>query len=130
MTPARIDLKDLPKDVRSKLNLRAPKEGKGFTAEQVRGKALDVMAVISNLTRAQRERVLKQAIKLNRVFRQIVLAGEVTAEGRPAIPGGNAQGRSQVRPAYFPQIRTEKHEPRIRSRSSFPSPKYARGQRA
>jgi hypothetical protein len=72
MSPARINLSELPADVRRKLpsdvrrKLRAPAR-RSMTMDQVRTAAIRVLAVVADLRPADRARVLKHAAKLNEV---------------------------------------------------------------
>lgn len=63
MTAPKIDAADLPRDVRKRLGIR--RSTPSITRHEVRGRAIDVLHVISELTQSDRRRVLRQAIKLN-----------------------------------------------------------------
>ena len=70
MSPARIDLAELSPEVREQLGLLAPSSNggrrrRGLTKDEVRTHALRVLAVVAQLTRAQRVRVLAHADRLN-----------------------------------------------------------------
>ncbi|MBA3895122.1 MAG: hypothetical protein H0X69_15800 [Gemmatimonadales bacterium] len=66
-TPS-IALDDLPADARERLGLKAPrKPRRGMSKDQVRTHALRVLAVIAELSQADRRRVLEQALRANAV---------------------------------------------------------------
>jgi hypothetical protein len=64
--PATIDFNDIPEDQRRKMGLRKPRESK-FSQEEVRSHALKILAAMAGLTQTQRERVLKHAMKVNKL---------------------------------------------------------------
>jgi hypothetical protein len=64
--PARIHLDDLDTEQRKQLGIRNPRES-AFSKEELRGWAIKTQALMANLSRAERERVLKHALKVNRV---------------------------------------------------------------
>ena len=61
-----IALKDIPPATRQKLGLKKQREAQ-FTKEQVRSRALSILAEIADLTQDQRRRVLEHARKVNEV---------------------------------------------------------------
>lgn len=63
---ATIHLDDLDPEQRKQLGVRKPRET-AFSKDELRGWALKCLALMANLTRAERERVLKHALKVNRV---------------------------------------------------------------
>jgi hypothetical protein len=69
MTRARVDLADIPDDVREKLGLPASTSTSGrrrrLTKDDIRGHALRVLAVVAGLSKADRGRVLDHARKVN-----------------------------------------------------------------
>jgi hypothetical protein len=70
---ATINANDIPPDVGRKLGLPRAKPAKGakpaarLDKERVRSYALKCLAVLSDLTRAERQRVLNHAQKVNRL---------------------------------------------------------------
>jgi hypothetical protein len=63
---ASIHLDDLDPDDRKRLGIETPREVQ-FSKEELRGWALKILALMSGLTRAQRDRVLKHATRVNSV---------------------------------------------------------------
>ena len=63
---APIDPRELTPEVRKQLGIRVPRETT-FSAEDVASHALKCLAAIATLSRAERERVLRHAQKLNRL---------------------------------------------------------------
>lgn len=61
-----IDAKDLPPEVRRRLGMKT-KRGRSMTLNEVRTHALRVLAVVADLSPAERRRVLRQATKVNAV---------------------------------------------------------------
>ena len=61
-----INAKELTPELRKQLGVKAPRES-AFTAEDVASHALRCLAAIASLSRAERERVLRHAQKLNRL---------------------------------------------------------------
>ena len=51
---------------RKQLGIRKPRET-AFTKDELRGWSLKVLALMANLTRTERERVLRHALKVNKV---------------------------------------------------------------
>jgi hypothetical protein len=66
MSNAALHIDDLTADQRRELGLAKPRESK-FSAESMRSRALRVLAAIADLSRGERDRVLKHALKVNRV---------------------------------------------------------------
>jgi hypothetical protein len=64
--PASINAADLSPDQKKELGIRAERQTR-FTQDEVRGYALKVLALMANLTRAERARVLRHAQKVNKV---------------------------------------------------------------
>jgi hypothetical protein len=64
--PASIHVDDLDAEQRKQLGIRKPRES-AFNKDELRGWALKTLALMANLSRAERERVLKHALKVNRV---------------------------------------------------------------
>jgi hypothetical protein len=66
--PPSIPLDDLPAEAREKLGFKPPrKPRRGMNKDQVRTHALRVLAVIAELSQADRKRVLEQALRANAV---------------------------------------------------------------
>jgi hypothetical protein len=64
----RINAKDIPADVRAKLGLdKSTKRRRSLSADEVRSHSLRVLAVVADLTKAERARVLRHAVKVNEV---------------------------------------------------------------
>lgn len=64
--PASINLAELSADQRKELGIKKPRET-AFSKVDLRGWSLKVPALIAGLTRAERERVLKHALRVNKV---------------------------------------------------------------
>ena len=64
--PASINFDELTPEQRKELGIRKPRES-AFSKDELRGWALKTLALMANLSRAERERVLKHALKVNRV---------------------------------------------------------------
>lgn len=64
MTPAKIDLKDIPANVRK--GLKIPRQ-QTYTKEMVRQDAIHVLHAVAHLDQAERARVLKHAMHMNGV---------------------------------------------------------------
>jgi hypothetical protein len=64
--PASIHLDDLDPEQRKQLGIRKPRET-AFSKDDLRGWALKTLALMASLSRAERDRVLKHALKVNRV---------------------------------------------------------------
>jgi hypothetical protein len=64
--PATINLDDIPPDQRKEMGLKAPRKST-FGKEELRGWSLKILALMASLTRAERERVLRHALKVNKV---------------------------------------------------------------
>lgn len=63
---ASIHFDDLTPEQRKQLGVKAPRQTK-FSAEQMRSWALRTLAAMAGLTRLERDRVLRHAIKVNRL---------------------------------------------------------------
>ena len=63
---ATIHLDDIPADQRKDMGLRTPRKS-AFGKEELRSWSLKILALMSSLTRAERERVLRHASKVNAV---------------------------------------------------------------
>jgi hypothetical protein len=64
--PASINLNDLDPEQRKQLGIRKPRET-ASSKDELRGWSLKVLALMANLSRAERERVLRHALKVNKV---------------------------------------------------------------
>jgi hypothetical protein len=64
--PATINLDDLDPEQRKQLGIRKPRET-AFSKDELRGWSLKVLALMANLSRTERERVLRHALKVNKV---------------------------------------------------------------
>jgi hypothetical protein len=63
-----VDAKDLPAEVRRRLGLKIKvKRERSMTMHEVRTYAIRVLAVMADLTPAERSRVLRQAGRMNEV---------------------------------------------------------------
>jgi hypothetical protein len=63
---ASIHLNDLDPEQRKQLGIPTPRQS-DFSKEECRSWALKILASMASLSRAERDRVLKQAIKVNGV---------------------------------------------------------------
>jgi hypothetical protein len=63
---ASINLDDIDPEQRKAMGIRKPRESQ-FTKDELRGWALKVCALMANLSRVERERVLKHALRVNKV---------------------------------------------------------------
>jgi hypothetical protein len=63
---ASIHIDDLSPEQRKQLGVRAPRQG-DFSKEECRSWALKVLASMAGLSRAERDRVLKHALKVNQI---------------------------------------------------------------
>jgi hypothetical protein len=63
---ASINVADLDPEDRKKFGIRTPRDVQ-FSKEELRGWSLKILALMSSLTRAQRERVLRHAMRVNKV---------------------------------------------------------------
>jgi hypothetical protein len=66
MSTAAIHFDDLTPDQRRELGLSRPRQSK-FTAEEMRSRALRVLSSVADLSRGERDRVLRHALKVNKV---------------------------------------------------------------
>jgi hypothetical protein len=64
--PATINIDDIDPEQRKQLGIRKPRET-AFSKDELRGWALKILALMANLTRAERDRVLRHALKVNKV---------------------------------------------------------------
>ena len=64
--PATLNLDDIDPEQRKQLGIRKPRET-AFSKDELRGWALKVLALMANLSRSERDRVLQHALKVNRV---------------------------------------------------------------
>jgi hypothetical protein len=64
--PATINLEDIDPEQRKAMGIRKPREA-SFTKDELRGWALKTLALMANLSRSERERVLRHALKVNKV---------------------------------------------------------------
>jgi hypothetical protein len=62
---ASIHVDDLTPEQRKQFGVRRPRQT-DFTKEEMRSWALKVLAAMAGLSRAERDRVLKHALKVNR----------------------------------------------------------------
>ena len=65
--PATINLDDIDPAQRKQLGIRKPREVTSISKDEQRGWALKVLALMANLSRIERERVLRHALKVNKV---------------------------------------------------------------
>jgi hypothetical protein len=65
--PATINLDDIDPAQRKQLGIRKPREVTSISKDEQRGWALKVLALMANLSRTERERVLRHALKVNKV---------------------------------------------------------------
>jgi len=63
---ATINITDLDPEQRRQLGIRKPRET-ALSKDELRGWAPKCLALMANRTRAERERVLKHALKVNRL---------------------------------------------------------------
>ncbi len=66
MSGASIHVDDLTPEQRKQLGVRATRQT-DFTKEEMRSWALKTLASMAGLSRAERDRVLKHALKVNRI---------------------------------------------------------------
>ena len=66
MSRASIHIDDLSPEQRKHLGVKAPRQT-DFTKEEMRSWALKVLAAMAGLSRAERDRVLKHALKVNQI---------------------------------------------------------------
>jgi hypothetical protein len=64
--PATINLDDLDPEQRKAIGIRKPSETQ-FSKDELRGWSLKVLALMASLSRPERDRVLKHALKVNKV---------------------------------------------------------------
>lgn len=64
--PATINLEDIDPAQRKQLGIRKQKDTT-FTKDELRGWSLKVLVLMANLSRTERERVLRHALKVNKV---------------------------------------------------------------
>lgn len=64
--PASINLDDIDPEQRKQLGIRKPRETT-FGKDALRGWSLKILALMASLSRAGRERVLRHAIRVNKV---------------------------------------------------------------
>jgi hypothetical protein len=64
--PASIHLEDIPPEQRKDMGIRKPRETQ-FSKDELRGWALKILAAVASLTRAERDRVLRHAQRVNKV---------------------------------------------------------------
>jgi len=57
---ATLNINDLDADQRRELGIRKPRESQ-FSKDELRGWSLKILAVMANLSRSERDRVLKHA---------------------------------------------------------------------
>jgi hypothetical protein len=63
---ATINLDELDAEQRKQLGIRKPRETQ-FSKEELRGWSLKILAVMANLSRAERDRVLRHAQRVNKI---------------------------------------------------------------
>ena len=66
MSSASIHIDELTPDQRRDLGIRKPRETR-FTMDELRGWSLKILALMSSLSRQERDRVLRHALKVNKV---------------------------------------------------------------
>lgn len=64
--PASINLDDIDPEQRKQLGIRKPRETT-FSKDEMRGWSLKILALMANLSRAERERVLRHALEVKKV---------------------------------------------------------------
>jgi hypothetical protein len=64
--PATINLDDIDPEQRKQLGIKKPRET-AFSKDELRGWALKVLALMANLSRTKRVRVLRHALKVNKI---------------------------------------------------------------
>ncbi len=64
--PATINAGDLDPEQRKQLGIRKPRET-AFSKDELRGWFLKILALMATLSRAERDRALRHAIKVNKV---------------------------------------------------------------
>jgi hypothetical protein len=63
---ATLNLDDLTPEQRRELGIRKPRET-AFSKDDLRGWSLKILACMASLSRAERDRVLRHALKVNKV---------------------------------------------------------------
>jgi hypothetical protein len=63
---ASIPIEDLTPEQRKQLGVRVPRQG-DFSKEECRAWALKILAAMASLSRVERDRVLKHALKVNAI---------------------------------------------------------------
>ena len=63
---ATLNNDDIDPEQRKQLGIRKPRET-AFSKDELRGWALKVLALMANLSRTERERVLRHVLKVNKV---------------------------------------------------------------
>ena len=63
---ATLNNDDIDPEQRKQLGIRKPRET-AFSKDELRGWALKVLALMASLSRTERERVLRHALKVNKV---------------------------------------------------------------
>ncbi len=63
---ATINFNEIPPDQRREMGLKTPRKTT-FSKDELRGWSLKILALMSALTREERERVLRHALKVNKV---------------------------------------------------------------
>jgi hypothetical protein len=64
--PASINLDDIDPERRKQLGIPKPRET-AFSKDGLRGWSLKILALMANLSRTERERVLRHALKVDKV---------------------------------------------------------------
>ena len=64
--PATINLDHIDPEQRKQLGIKEPREST-FSKDELRGWALRILALMASLSRAERERVLKHSLRVNKV---------------------------------------------------------------
>ena len=63
----KINMNDLPDEMKSFVTNSNGRKTRSLSIDKVRGQALDVLYPIRSLNRSERDRVLRHALKMNKV---------------------------------------------------------------
>jgi hypothetical protein len=67
MAKPSISMADLPDEMQAFVKATGPRKGPSLSMDKVRGHALEVLFPIRSLSKVQRDRVLRHALKVNKV---------------------------------------------------------------